>query len=633
MRDRELTRRRFLSGTTAAGTALALSDELRAADGPTTITILHTNDLHSNLIGVGPASEYTPATLNDDKTIGGIDRIAGLIAERKRVQEARGPVLVLDAGDFSIGTAFGGAMEQLGAELQCLSLAGYDATTIGNHDLDVGPAGLARSITAAREAGRLPPIVASNTNADADDAGLSSLKGLMGDGAIRRHVMIERGGLRFGLFGMMGPDSIQYTINPGALTFTDAIETAREMVDLLRAEGADVIICLSHGGVKEPREGPITGGDDVRLAEAVPGIDVIVGGHTHTFMQEPVVVNGTPIVQAGCYGQTVGELVLQIEGGSIKVVSHVLHRVDDTIQGDAQISNEMTAFTAAASRIVFEPRGLELDEPFAVIDRDWTNTFFDLKASRPLGNLTADAIRFATKADVALNAAGMVRAGLPKGESGVQTAYDVFLLAPLGIGVKDHSAGGSLIVAYLTGREIKNCLEFLLVGNPNLPGQYFPRVSGMRFRYDPSRPRFDTITEIELGDLDRGYLQIDISEGAEALYSVGCNLYFGLVLASIGKTTGGALSLVPKTRDGERMQSRADALPTAQSGPFLLPSKGSVDPRGAVRVTGATTAQEIKEWQAIMEYLRSRSTKDDRGVTVLAIDERTMEDRSINMRD
>jgi 5'-nucleotidase len=80
------------------------------------------------------------------------------------------------------------------------------------------------------------------------------------------------------------------------------------MVQRLRADGADVIICMSHSGVREPQSGPITEGDDVNLARAVPEIDVIVGGHTHTLMRTPVIVNGTPIVQAGCYGQAVGEL-------------------------------------------------------------------------------------------------------------------------------------------------------------------------------------------------------------------------------------------------------------------------------------------------------------------------------------
>jgi len=103
----------------------------------------------------------------------------------------------------------------------------------------------------------------------------------------------------------------------------------------------------------------------------------------------------------------------------------------------------------------------------------------------PLGNLTADAIRHAAKADVALNAAGMVRAGLTKGNSGVQTVYDVFLLAPLGIGVADQSAGRVSCGRLPHGPGDKNCLEFMLIGNPNLPDSTFPRVSGMRF---PLRP-------------------------------------------------------------------------------------------------------------------------------------------------
>ncbi len=535
---------------------------------------------------------------------------------------------MLDIGDASVGTPFGGAFQQTGTELQCLSMAGYDATTFGNHDFDFGPAALANAIAAARDAGRVPAILAANTNIDAADAGLAGMKALGQAGTIRTHMVLERGGIRFGLFGMMGPDSIQWTINPGALTFPDPIATAREMVKRLRAEGADVIICMSHGGVREPPTGPITEGDDVNLARAVPEIDVIVGGHTHTFMRTPVVVNGTPIVQAGCYGQAVGELVIRMEGRDRAVVSYELHPVDDTILGDADLTQEMKAFAAETSRIVFAPRGLRMDEPIAIIDRDWPNTFFDLDASRPLGNVTADAIRYATGADVALNAAGMVRAGLTKGTSGVQTAYDIFLLAPLGIGVVDQSAGGSLVRAYVTGREIKNCLEFLLPGNPNLPGQYYPRVSGMRFEYDLARPHYDAVTAIELGYLARGYRAIDISGTSQELYSLACNLYFGIVLASIPRKTNGALAVAPKRKDGTPLASRVDALPAEQSGPYFLPPRGTVDGDEAVPDTGAAGSLEIKEWQAIINYLKSLPTKNAQGMTVLALDEHTNENRS-----
>ena len=116
-----------------------------------TFTILHTNDMHSAFIGMGPASDYTPFELNDDKTRGGYARLAGLIAQRKEARNTEGPVLVLDAGDYSMGTAFGAATRETAGELQLMSRMGYDATTFGNHDFDLGPEGLGKSIGVASQ--------------------------------------------------------------------------------------------------------------------------------------------------------------------------------------------------------------------------------------------------------------------------------------------------------------------------------------------------------------------------------------------------------------------------------------------------------------------------------------------------
>jgi 5'-nucleotidase/UDP-sugar diphosphatase len=114
------------------------------------ITILHTNDMHSSFIGMGPAADYTPFTLGDDATRGGYARLAGLITKRKDAQSAQGPVLILDAGDYSMGTPFGAATREIGGELQLMGLMGYDATTFGNHEFDLGPDGLGQSIGVAR---------------------------------------------------------------------------------------------------------------------------------------------------------------------------------------------------------------------------------------------------------------------------------------------------------------------------------------------------------------------------------------------------------------------------------------------------------------------------------------------------
>src|SRR5215831_7039718 len=171
----------------------------------------------------------------------------------------------------------------------------------------------------------------------------------------------------------------------------------------------------------------------------------------------------------------------------------------------------------------------------------------------------------------------------------------------------------------------------MLIGNPNLPGQYFPRVSGMRFHYDLSRPEFDAVTQIELGDLARGYRTIDISDkSSTTLYSVACNLYFALVLISVSRKAG--VPLVPKKRDGTPIKSRTEALPERpQSGPYLLPPKGTIEEDQAVRGAGASSSMEIKEWQAIMDYLKTLPKKDDRGVCSLLMDERAAENRTINL--
>ena len=296
-----VSRREFLAGSAAVGATLFLPAALSAAQaGRKTFTILHTNDMHSNLIGLGPASDYSPFTLNDDQTRGGYARLATLIAKSKAAREAHGPVLVLDAGDFSMGTAFGAACREVGGELQVMAQMGYDATTLGNHEFDLGPDGLGKSIGVAAKAGRVPKVVTANASFAAHDPTLADLQRLAKAGVVRRYVVIERDGIRFGIFGLLGKEALHYT-SGGAVTFADPIETAKEMVTLLREkEKVDLVLCLSHGGLEKGTDGRYTDGEDVRVANAVPGIDMVVGGHSHTFLREAIIVNDrTPVVQTG----------------------------------------------------------------------------------------------------------------------------------------------------------------------------------------------------------------------------------------------------------------------------------------------------------------------------------------------
>jgi 5'-nucleotidase / UDP-sugar diphosphatase len=627
-----LSRRKLLAGAAAVGTMVGLQGKQAvSADRKKTFTILHTNDLHSNFVGMSPELDYSPFTLSDDKTLGGFARLSALITARKASLEAQGPVLVLDDGDYSNGTAFGAATRETGAELLLLARMGFDATTFGNHEFDFGPEGLGASISVAAKGGRIPPIIVSNADFSKDDPTLADLQRLVKEGVIRRHLVIERGGIRFGIFGLLGKEAAIYT-SGGAASFSDAIEAAKEIVMKLRlAEKVDVVICLSHGGLRKGTDGRFTEGEDVDLANAVPGIDVVISGHSHTAVQEAIIVNRrTPVVQSGKYGENLGELMMTLEGDKLAVESYRLIPIDAVIAGDRAIGDEIDKLKSTVTDVVFASRGYSIDQPLAMIPQDFPNTFTDIAAGTPLANLVTDAFRKATKADIGFNANGAMRAGLYRGKSGVATVYDVFAVAPLGAGVVDSTAGSALVTGYLTGQELKHLLEFLLVDNPVHPGETFPRTSGMRFRYDMSRPQFDVVTAIELGDLDRGYRAIEIGGSDERLYSLTCSLYVGKILVAIPNYTKGKLSFVPKNKDGQPLKSKVEALDDPRHDtPDLLPPQGALDTDSVATVTDKGSVREIKEWQAVMDYIRDLPTKAPGELPTIPVDDRASEVRAI----
>jgi 5'-nucleotidase len=541
--------------------------------------------------------------------------------------------MILDAGDYSMGTAFSAATRETGGELHLMGKMGYDATTFGNHEFDLGPAGLGKSIGAASKAGRIPAVLSANASFAGADASLADLQRLSHEGVIRRYVVIERGGLRFGIFGSLGKEAMIYT-NGGATTFADATECAKEVVKILReTERVDVVIALSHGGLEKGPDGSYHDGEDVRLARDVPSIDVVISGHSHTELREAIIVNGrTPVVQTGKESRNLGELVIALDGANLTVVSYQLYPIDDTIVGDRAIAADIEKLKKSVSAAAFASRGYSIDQPLAIAPRDLPNTFIDIAAGTLLANLVTDAFRVATKADIGFTANGMMRAGLSRGKTGVVTVYDVFAVAPLGSGVIDPTPGSTLVTGYFTGQDLKNLLEFLLIDNAAHPGEYFPRASGMRFHYDLKRPRFDVVTAIELGDLDRGYRAIDITGTDVQLFSLTCPLMLGPIIVAIPKYTKGKLPLVPKKKDGTPLTSKVDALemPPENSG-YLLPPPGTTDASSVDTETGASAGREIKEWQAIMDHLRNLPVKNKGELPMIPVDERAAEVRGIKL--
>src|SRR5262249_42176194 len=160
----------------------------------------------------------------------------------------------------------------------------------------------------AVESGPVPAIVSANVHFDAPAEPLAELRRLTDQGIIRPYVVITRGGIRFGVFGVLGYDAQKFLVDPGATRFDDPIDTARAAAARLRGpEKVGVVICLPPGGAQQRADGTM-GGEDLDLATAVPAIAVVVGGHPHTLLAPPLRgPDGAAVLQALCYGLRLGE--------------------------------------------------------------------------------------------------------------------------------------------------------------------------------------------------------------------------------------------------------------------------------------------------------------------------------------
>ncbi len=569
-------------------------------------TILHSNDWQSRLLGFGPNNEYSPATLNDDDTVGGVARLATLLNER-RAAAGDEPLLLLDGGDFTMGTLFHTIAREMGSELRLMTELGYDAAVIGNHEFDFRPAGLAAMISAAHKAkgDALLPLLSSNMRFDETSKADDSLQAHAEAGRILPYRLIERGGIRFGLFGLLGNNAVAVSPMIKPVTFADPVATAREMVAKLREEGAEVIILLSHMGVTQQADGSWRG-EEVELVEQVPGIDIVVGGHSHVALPQPVLVNGrTPVMQAGSEIQYLGELRMTLgDDGVPRLRDYRLHPVNDSIAGDEAITAKVEDFKQVVSERMLAPKGYRFDQPLAKVDQSLGRDFSD----HTLANLVTDALRHAVDADLAFTGNGTIRDDLLKGRHGVQEVSDLFRIAPLGVGQFDDEPGYPMIKAYVSAREIKSLLEVLLLAYQLRDSRsYYPRVSGVRFTYNPWRVPFDRVSRIEIGDPVAGYRALDLND--TRLYSIAATSYVGSFTWLVPDLTKGLLDVVPKDAEGRPLPRIEDAIVDQ-------------DPN-------TEGVQELKEWQALLDHIRSLPDLDGDGLADIPTTGAAAEERMI----
>jgi 5'-nucleotidase / UDP-sugar diphosphatase len=555
------------------------------AGTPQKLLILHTNDIHSHLMGWAPEVDYTPASPNDDATRGGMARLAAAIGAAKASAGADGtPVLLLDAGDFMMGTLFELLATKASPELALMHALGYDATTLGNHELDWTPRGLAGILQAAVTNNATFPILASNMRFAATDPADDELEALAVAGVIRTKLIKTVGGLKVGFFGLMGANAVQVTPQVAPLSFDPIDVAAERMVKELReTDKVDLVIALSHSGIDHNGQG-----EDAVLARKVPGIDVIISGHTHDTLAEPVRIGGTIIVTAGAYTAYLGELALTVTPSGtgaqpvVTIDGYTLRTIDDMIPGDPTTQGAVDAYIAGLDTSLASS-GLAYKKVLASTAAD-----LSLPAGQeaPIGNLVTDAYRTITAAlqpsdppALAVDANGALRAPILAGKTGKIWFADLFRVTPLGIG-PDQIPGYSLVTFYLSAKDIRSGLE--LGGAPEVvPGEFFLQISGLKVVYDLSKPLFGRVTSLQL--VTPGGAQALDPNDTTTCYKVVTTSYVAGLLGAVESLTSKLLKVAAKDKDCLTLVDPTRRFVDAD------PTKDGV--------------QELKHWQATLKYV------------------------------
>lgn len=539
------------------------------------VDIMFTHDLHSHL------NSFTTVTEEGTTEVGGFARMKTLIDGQK---EKNPDTLLLDAGDFSMGTLVQTVYEQQAAELRMLGELGFDAATLGNHEFDYRSKGLANMLQTAADSGDvLPQMLVCNVDWEAmEEIGLSEGQQQLRAGFdaynIKDYAVFQKGNVRVAVLGVFGKDALACAPTC-ELLFRDPIEAVRETVEEIKEkEDADLIVCISHSGIWEDE----SKSEDEILAKSVPALDLIVSGHTHTELSEPIVHNDTSIVSVGEYGKKLGSLSMeQKENGRWKVTDYSRIAVTADIPADAGVQERVNGFMAAVDDGYLKEFGYTKDMVLAQNDSvafAGLEELGEVHTEHNLGNLMADAFVYAVEnaeggepVDVAVVPSGCVRDTYGIGDITVEKVFDSY---SLGIGA-DGVPGYPLISVYLTGEELKIAAEIdASVSDYMTTARLY--TSGFQFSFNPNRLILNKVTDASLVDESGGRIELE----DDKLYRVVADLYSGQMLSEVTAMSYGLLSIVPKNADGTPIENFEDV---------IIMENG----------------RELKAWDAIARYMRS----------------------------
>lgn len=554
-----------------------------AAPG-TAVDIVFTHDTHSHL------NTFTTMVDGLETELGGFARMNPLI-EAQRTQNP--DTLVIDGGDFSMGTLIQTVFETQAAELRMLGYLGCDVTTLGNHEFDYRSKGLANMLTSAQASGdAVPAMVVCNVDWDTMEAeglteGQQRLKDAFAAYGVSDYTVLEKGDVDIAVVGVFGKDALACAPTC-ELKFEDPIEAVKQTVaDIKANEDVDMIVCVSHSGTWEDE----SKSEDELLAKAVPDLDLILSGHTHTEIEKPIQHGSTYVVSCGEYGKNLGELTLtQQADGRWAMSAYELIPITSDIAVHAATQQTIDSFMDTVDTDYLARFGYTKDQVLAENDIVFSTQkdLENIHEEHNLGDIIADAYVYAVEnaadydgvpVDLAVVPSGTVRDTYARGDITVEQVFNSF---SLGIGA-DGVPGYPLISVYLTGREIRTAAEIdASVSDFMTTARLY--CSGLNFTYNPHRLLLNKVTDVCLEDDGQRVALED-----DKLYRIVADLYSGQMLSAVTDMSYGILSIVPKYADGTPITDFEDVIITENG-------------------------RELKAWDSIARYMASFADTDGDGI-------------------
>lgn len=537
------------------------------------LTVVFTHDLHSYI----DTKEYK--VNGNTVEVGGFAKIKTIYDDIRADSDKS---IFIDAGDFSMGTLYQTVFQEEAIELRMLGLLGYDVVTLGNHEFDYGSDGLAKMLESAMKSGdRLPEIVISNVDFEKSTSeNPKNLEKTMEDYGVEEYIIIEKENVKVAIFGGIGEDADKSAPN-SELIFKNIVDQAKITAsEIKEKENPDIIIYLSHAGTSND---PSSSEDEI-LAKEVPQIDVIVSGHTHSKLDEPIILNNTYIVSGGEYGKNVGKIdLIQTEDGIWDMKDYNLIVVDESIKADEETLEKIEEYREYVNGFL-NGYGFETyDQVIAYSPYDFTDLreMNDTQADQAIGNLISDALIHGVKevegdayvnVDVSVVPVGIVRARFNKGPITISDIYEVM---SLGIG-PDGISGYPLASVYLTGKELKTVAEVDASISPIMTSAQL-YTAGLSYTFNPNRIILNKATDVKLIGEDGELIEIE----DDKLYRVVSDLYSAQMLGAVMDLSKGILSLIPKDAKSIPIEDYNEAI--------IYDSQG----------------KEVKEWQVLASYMQS----------------------------